>query len=245
MASPPIVLIHGAWSGAWSWKEVARLLRGRGFEVYAPTLTGLAERSHIPPEAVNLSTHVADIAGLLRYEEIHNALIVAHSYGGMVATGAVDRERDRVAAMIYLDAFVPENGQSLWDLSSSSNVESMRAAADANDGGRSVPRPVTPGNTSPGAADRYGALFTSQPIGCMSEKFVSTRKNPNDWPPRHYVLCQDYFPSPFHAVANRVRTLPGWTFEALNALHDVPRANPPLVANVIARVAERVGASRA
>ena len=75
----PIVLVHGAWSGSWSWRAAADILRARGHDVYAPTLTGLAERSHVAPEHVNLSSHVADIAGLMRYENLENVLIVGHS----------------------------------------------------------------------------------------------------------------------------------------------------------------------
>ena len=229
-----IVLVHGAWSGGWSWKEAARLLRQRGYDVYAPSQTGLADRNHVPPERVDLSTHVADITGLLRYENLENALIVGHSYGGMVITGAVDRARARVAGMIYLDAFVPRNGESLFDIVGEARAADMRAAAQRHDGGKSLPRPTTPGNTAPGSAARFEALFTPQPIGCMSGKFVSTRDNPDDWPPRHYVLCKAYNPSPFHAIAARVRGEPGWTHGEFDALHDAPRTHPADVADMIA-----------
>ncbi len=232
-----IVLVHGAWSGAWTWKDAASLLRQRGYDVYAPTLTGLAERAHVRPEHVSLSSHVADIAGLMRYENLRDVLIVGHSYGGMVITGAVDRERERVAGMIYLDAFVPRNGQSLFDLSGPEREARMRAAALAHDGGKSVPRPPTPGNTSPGAAASFDALFTPQPLGCMSEKYVASRPAPDDWPPRHYVLCKAYYPSAFHAIAARTRAEPGWTHAEFDALHDVPRAHPAMVADMIARQA--------
>jgi pimeloyl-ACP methyl ester carboxylesterase len=240
-ADMTIVLVHGAWSGGWSWKDAARLLRQRGYEVYAPTQTGLAERSHVAPEHVDLSSHVADIAGLMRYEDLRDVLIVGHSYGGMVVTGAVDRERARVKGMIYLDAFVPHSGESLWDIAGPARAAEMRAQAEAYDGGKSVPRPSTPGNTGPGAAAAFGALFTPQPVGCMSEKYVATRDNPDDWPPRHYVLCKAYNPSPFHAIAARVKTEPGWTYGEFDALHDVPRTNPALVADMIARQAELWG----
>ena len=232
-----IVLVHGAWSGGWSWKEVAGLLRRRGHDVYAPTQTGLAERAHVAPESVNLSSHVADIAGLLHYENLSDALLVGHSYGGMVITGAADRQRARIRGMIYLDAFAPLNGQSLWDLSGPEAEARQRAAALVHDGGKSVPRPTTPGNTSPGAR-AFETLFTPQPIGCMSERYIATRPDPDDWPPRHYVLCTAYNPSPFHAIAARTRGEPGWTHGELDMLHDAPRAHPVEVAEMIARRAE-------
>ncbi len=228
--SSPIVLVHGAWSGAWSWREAANLLRARGHEVFAPTLTGLAERSHVAPEYVNLSSHIADIAGLLRYEDLRNVILVGHSYGGMVITGTADREIDRVAAMIYIDAFVPESGQCLWDMAN--NAPAQRAAAMAHDGGKSVPRPTTPGNTAPGAAARFGDRFTPQPLATFSEAFVSVRENAT-WPTRHYVLCTAYNPSPFHAIAARLRHAPGWSCSEFDALHDVVRTHPQLVAERI------------
>src|SRR5690606_22977458 len=80
----PIVLVHGAWSGGWSWSEAARILRRRGYEVYNPSLSGLAERDHIHPDDISLSSHISDIAGLMHYENLRNVLLVGHSYGGMV-----------------------------------------------------------------------------------------------------------------------------------------------------------------
>lgn len=236
----PIILVHGAWSGSWSWRAVADILRARGYEVYAPTLSGLAERAHIAPEHINLSSHVADIAGLMRFENLENVLIVGHSYGGMVITGAADREIARIAGMVYVDAFVPDSGQSLWDLAGPAGAAAQRALAEAHDGGKSVPRPTTPGNTAPGAAARFGGLFTPQPIGTLSEKFVSIHREPK-WPPRHYVLCKAYKPSPFHSIAARLRDAPGWACGEFDALHDVVRTHPEMVADMICASARNPG----
>ncbi len=233
----PIVLVHGAWCGSWSWRAAADLLRARGHNVYAPTLTGLAERAHVAPEHVSLSSHIEDIAGLLRYENLTDVLLVGHSYGGMVITGAADREPARVAGMIYIDAFAPENGQSLWDLAGEQSAAAQRAAALAHDGGKSVPRPPAPANSAPASAARFQPMFTPQPIGTLSEPFISARAAPS-WPPRHYVLCKAYNPSPFHAIAARVRGAAGWSYSEFDALHDVVRAAPAMVADRIAAQAE-------
>ncbi|HVB89415.1 MAG TPA: alpha/beta hydrolase [Beijerinckiaceae bacterium] len=231
-----IVLVHGAWSGAWSWKGVAKILRARGFEVYAPTLSGLADRGHIPPQIVSLDTHVADICGLLRYEDLHDVMLVGHSYGGMVITGVADRESERISGMIYLDAFVPESGQSLWDIAGAPAREAQMRVAQAHDGGHSLPRP----NPSPAMdqdfVDRWGAFFTPQPVGTLSQPFVSTR-SASTWPPRHYFLCTRYKGSVFHRMADKVRGAPGWTYGELDALHDVLRTEPELTARSIAEVA--------
>ena len=236
----PILLVHGAWSGSWSWRAAADILRGRGHMVFAPTLTGLAERAHIEPEHINLSSHIADIAGLMRFESLNHVLIVGHSYGGMVITGAADREINRVAGLIYVDAFVPESGQSLWDLAGEKSRLAQQAAANKYDGGKSVPRPTTPGNTAPGAAAQFGDLFTPQPIATLSEPFVSVRAR-QDWPPRHYVLCKAYKESPFHAIAARVRGAPGWSYGEFDALHDVVRTHPQMVADMISERAKAWG----
>lgn len=107
-----IVLVHGAFHGGWCWREAARLLRADGHEVYTPTLTGLAERSHLLSASVDLEAHIADLVNLLQWEELTGVVLVAHSYGGLPVTGAADACADRLAALVYLDAYTPEDGQS-------------------------------------------------------------------------------------------------------------------------------------
>lgn len=235
-----IVLVHGAWSGAWSWQDTARILRGRGHEVYAPTLTGLADRAHIAPQTVSLATHVADVTGLLRFEDLRDVLLVGHSYGGMVITGAADLEIDRVAGMIYLDAFVPRSGQSLWDIVGREGREAQRRAAEAYDGGHSLPRPTPSPAMSQDFVDRWGPLFTPQPVKTLAEPFVSVRRQPV-WPPRHYFLCTRYKGSVFHRIADQVRGAPGWGYGELDALHDVLRTEPEMTAEAIDAVTREWG----
>ena len=239
-----IVLVHGAWAGAWSWKETAKLLRKRGYDVYAPTLTGIAERSHVPPENVGLDTHIEDVAGLLRYEDLTDVLLVGHSYGGMVITGAADREPGRVKGMIYFDAFLPESGQALIDIVPPAQREAQIRNAEAFDGGKSIPRP-TAGNPPPDPAftAKYAHLFVPQPFRTMSEPWVSVRENPT-WPPRHYILCAEYKTSTFQTIAPKVRNAPGWTYSELPALHDVVRTDPQMSADAIAEVAEQMGIAK-
>ncbi|MDB5569757.1 MAG: Alpha/beta hydrolase family protein [Hyphomicrobiales bacterium] len=237
----PIVLVHGAWAGAWSWRDAARLLRKKGYDVYAPTMTGIAERSHVPPQSVTLDTHISDIAGLMRYEELENVLIVGHSYGGMVITGAVDREPQRVAGMVYLDAFLPENGQSLWDMAGPERVELQKKGAMAYDGGHSLPRPNVP-PLAPEFAAKWGPLFSAQPLGTMSEPWVSVRPDAErTWPRRHYILCTAYKGSPFHHVAARVKGQPGWEYSEFDAPHDVVRTDAQLTADRIDQIAQGWG----
>ena len=111
-----IVLVHGGGHGGWCFKPLARLLRDKGHDVYAPTLTGLGERAHLFRGGVDLDCHVDDIVALLHYEDLRNVVLVGHSYGDMVITGAADRSTDRVGHLVYLDAMAPENGESLVDV---------------------------------------------------------------------------------------------------------------------------------
>jgi pimeloyl-ACP methyl ester carboxylesterase len=110
------LICHGAWSGGWSWKKVRPLLRAAGHAVFTPTYTGLGERAHLAHPLVDLETHVADVLAVIEAEDLLEIVLVAHSYGGMVGTVVADRVPGRVRHLIYLDAFVPADGESLADL---------------------------------------------------------------------------------------------------------------------------------
>jgi pimeloyl-ACP methyl ester carboxylesterase len=116
-APTTFVLVHGAWHGGWCWKKVTPLLRAAGHEVFAPTLTGLGERSHLLTRDVGLDTHITDIEQVLEYEDLRNVVLVGHSYAGMVITGVGDRAADRIGQLVYVDAFLPEHGKALTDYS--------------------------------------------------------------------------------------------------------------------------------
>src|SRR5215475_12852732 len=100
------LVAHGAWSAGWVWKKMRPLLRERGHELFTPTYTGLGERAHLARHDVGLETHIADILGVLQFEDLRNVILIGHSYGGMVATGVADRAPERLAQLVYLDAFV-------------------------------------------------------------------------------------------------------------------------------------------
>jgi pimeloyl-ACP methyl ester carboxylesterase len=120
------VLVHGGGHGGWCYQPVARLLRSHGHDVHAPSLTGLGERAHLFRSGVDLDCHITDIVNLLHFEDLRDAILVGHSYGGMVITGAADRAIDRVGHLVYLDAATPANGQTLAD-----QAPAMMAAARA------------------------------------------------------------------------------------------------------------------
>ena len=110
------VLVHGAWQGGWGYAKVARLLRAEGHDVFQVTLTGLGERSHLAHPGITLTTHITDVVNTFEYEDLTDVTLVGHSYGGMVITGVAGKVADRIRTLVYLDAFLPANGEALWDL---------------------------------------------------------------------------------------------------------------------------------
>jgi pimeloyl-ACP methyl ester carboxylesterase len=137
------VLIHGAWHGSWCWARVRRLLMTEGYEVFTPTLTGLGERSHLLNRDVGLDTHVADVANLMIWENLRDIVLVGHSYGGVVVRHVADRMPDRIRSLIYLDAFVPENGKILFDYLPDNGEGDRKLAVAHGDGWRVPPRPAS------------------------------------------------------------------------------------------------------
>ena len=118
MTQKTFLLIHGAWHGGWCWRRVADLLTARGHKVFAPTLTGLGERSHLMSTSINLDTHIADIVNVILWEDLSDICLVAHSFAGWSASGAIERVPERISFIVWLDAFKPENGQRGLDYSS-------------------------------------------------------------------------------------------------------------------------------
>jgi pimeloyl-ACP methyl ester carboxylesterase len=110
------VIVHGAWTGAWSWERVTSRLHARGHRAYAPTLTGNCERSHLASPAVNLETHIDDIVNEILWKDLTEVVLVAHSYGGFVAAGVTERIPDRISSIVFLEAFIPDDGTSFADL---------------------------------------------------------------------------------------------------------------------------------
>src|SRR6266850_8241991 len=113
---PTIVIVHGAWGGSWAFRKVEELLREKGFNVYRPQLTGLGERVHLARPDTGLSTHIDDVVNMILFEDLHDIILMGHSYGGMVITGVADRVPDRIRRLVYVDALVPNDGESAMSL---------------------------------------------------------------------------------------------------------------------------------
>jgi pimeloyl-ACP methyl ester carboxylesterase len=233
------VIAHGAWSSGWAWKKIRPLLRAAGHEVFTPSYTGLGERSHLAAPEVGLDTHIQDVVNVLFYEDLQDVILLGHSYGGMVATGVADKASERIKKVVYLDAFVPKDGQALNDLT----ARPHDAPADAPTGG---PPPVDgwlvpPMPPSRDASPEDLAWVTPrrgpQPHKTFSEPVRLT--GAVDRLPRVYVKCTQVNPGDvFEQFAARARSEAGWQYEEIDATHSPNITAPEALAEILRRVAE-------
>ena len=228
------VIVHGGWGGGWEWTEVARSLRERGHDVFTPTLTGMGERCHLGHAQVGLSTHVADVLAAVEFEGLDHVILCGHSYGGMPVTGAADRLADRIRLVIYIDALVPRDGQSAFDLLPEAFKDQARASATALGDGWRVPIPsaVLPpmGWIPDDERARYVERLRDQPLATFAEPLRIT--GAIDSLPRAFVRCtsaelrRHTGHDPIAPAANRARR-EGWLYRELVAPHD-PQLTDPL-----------------
>ncbi len=214
------VLVHGAWHGGWCWVRVAERLRAAGHTVFTPTLTGLADRAHLMSPTLSLMTHIKDVTGLLRWEDLSDVVLVGHSYGGVVITGAADREAERVKSLIYLDALVPGHGQCAMDLRRPDQVEATLAAARARGAGWRIP-PTTAATFKVNEADQawVDAKCTDLPLACFTEPLYLNGAV-DRIRTRAYIRAAGYPAENFDAALEKFRAEDFDTY-ALDCGHDV------------------------
>ena len=207
------VIVHGAWAGSWDWDHVAKRLRAAGHDVHVPALSGLGERSHLAHFPITLTTHIDDIINEMVWHELDDVVLVAHSYGGFVATGVLERAADRVASVVYVDAFIPDDGQSFADIMGETLT------------GPVIPVPEIGDNEYPTKAesDRVARLATPQPTGTFTERLKVTsaylkvsRKT--------YILATGW--DGFGSVAAPLRDDPAWHVHELPCGRDIPLLMP-------------------
>lgn len=214
------VLVHGAWSGGWCYHKVAKRLRAKGHRVFTPTLTGQGERTRLAGIAINLSLHLADILNVFHYEELQDAVLAGHSYGGMVITGVADQIPNKIHALVYLDAFLPEDGQSLFDINIPKNTQTFIANAGSIGGLAVPPPPASFFNVNAADAARVDALATPFPIGCFTERIkLGGAHRAID---KHVYVHSTVLPreSPFKPFYERVKNDPAWEAHTLACGHD-------------------------
>ena len=245
------VLVHGAWHGGWCWRDVRAVLRARGHEAFTPTLTGLGERSHLLSRDIGMDTHVADVANVIVWEELDEVVLVGHSYGGNVITGVADRMKDRLAHAVYLDAFVPADG----DSSASMAVTIANPDATDADIGAEIKRRLDLTDEGGGSATHYTNMFdipknppepyrwverriTRHPVRTQIEP-IRLANGGSDGLPRTYILCAGSAgPTPFRILAERFRDDPSWRYRELPTGHDAMVTMPEATAGLLIEAAE-------
>jgi pimeloyl-ACP methyl ester carboxylesterase len=232
-----IVILHGGWGGGWEWTPVARRLRERGHEVFCPTLTGMGERAHLGSD-VGLGDHIADVAAVFRFEELRDVVLCGHSYGGMVVTGVADQIPESIRLLVYLDAFVPRDGQALTDLASPGFRDLVLGVAEPREGGRVVPYPemIWPpeGSLPEETRASYIARMLPHPLATMTEPIRLT--GAVERLPRAFVRCtggdhedaaEDLAPFAARARAE------GWPYRESPTPHDLHLADPEGTAGIV------------
>ena len=230
------LVAHGAWSSAWAWNKMRPLMRAAGHELWTPSYSGLGERAHLASPALDLETHIRDVVGVFEMEDLHDVVLIGHSYGGMVATGVADRVRERIAQLIYLDAFVPKDGQSLFDLQPAATRTRMHdLARTAGEGWRVPPNPMPPDTPEADQAWAKGRRLP-QPIKTFEQKLRLTSQAPP--PPRTYIYCKRIPPGDvFRQFAERARHESGWRYCELDASHNPHITMPQTLFDLLAKIA--------
>ena len=227
------VLVHGAWHGGWCYRKTARILRSHGHEVFAPTLTGLGERAHLLSPDVNLDTHVTDVVNLFEAEEISDAVLCGHSYGGMVITGVAEQLPGRIKSLVYLDAYVPEGGKALLDMAKPERRDGLKAIAMEKGEGWYLPVPEGIWTIADPVDEAWVNRHVGpHPIATMLQPLAHT----NPWSrvdKRVFVLAEGNPMSVFWNFAEKLRAEPDWEVVGAPCGHDVMVDMPERLAEIL------------
>ena len=231
------VLLHGAFHGAWCWSRVAPILRAAGHAVFTPTQTGLGDRAHLLSADITLTTFVDDLVAVLETEELTDAVLVGHSFGGAAITGAAERVPNRIRHLIYLDSAIPENGKSPLDLAVPEIAAERRRLAAAT-GGVAIapPDPSVFGVPDGPDADWVRRRLTPHPFGTMATSLRLT-KPPGNGLPATYIACTNPVYESLAWARAVARAQPGWAWRDLAAGHDAMVTAPRETADLLMEIA--------
>ena len=216
------LFVHGAWGGGWEYAKVDSILTAKGDRVYHPTLTGLGERVHLANKDINLSTHIDDIVNVIRFENLDNIVLIGHSYGGMVISGVAQKIPDRINQLIYLDAFVPRDGESVQSINGDEVWNGM-IAPKIEDG--FVLYPFGPTKTNP-------PTDVPQPLKTFTET-ISIDSQLTENIPTDFVLMKEDGKASFEEWGSSRAKVNGWTVYEMEGGHYSMREQPDKLVEIL------------
>ena len=229
------VLVHGAWHGGWCWRRVADILERQGHKVFTPTLTGLGERSHLLREGINVSTHIADVVNLMKWERLGNIVLCGHSYGGLVISGVAEQMEKAIGSIVFLDAFIPQDGDAMEKITGQPVRDALKIATERGELGV-PPRPAAAFLVNDKDQAWVDALCVPQPVGTMTEKLKLSGARERI-AKKAYIRAGAY-PNPgFDAAFTQVKADRAWRTYAVPCGHDVMVDMPDRLAEILVEVA--------
>jgi pimeloyl-ACP methyl ester carboxylesterase len=229
------VLVHGTWHGGWCWRRVADALEKKGHKVYAPSLTGLGDRSHLLTRDVNLTTHANDVVNIVKWEDLKDIVLVGHSSAGFVITQAAEKIGPSVASIVYLDAFVPQSGDSLIALA---NPGPRKALEEAQARGDLVSKPVPAAAFKVNEKDRawVDAKCTPHPLAAVVEKIAVVGAHEKIGR-KTYIRATGWDSPVFDQTLAKMKVAEGWKTYEVPSGHDVMIDMPDRLVEILIEVA--------
>ena len=234
-APKTFVLVHGTWHGGWCWRRVADALERKGHKVYAESLTGLGDRSHLLTREVNLTTHVNDLVNLVKWEDLKDIVLVGHSSAGFVITQAAEQIGPSVASIVYLDAFVPQPGDNLISLA---NPGPRKALEEAVARGDLVAKPVPSAAFKVNVKDQLwvDAKCTPHPLAAVAEKVTAVGAH-EKIARKTYIRAKGFDSPVFDQTLAKMKAMPGWKTYEVPSGHDVMVDMPERLVEILLEVA--------
>ena len=230
------VLVHGAWHGGWCWQRVADKLRGGGHVVFTPTLTGLGDRVHLLNAGIDLKTHITDVVNVMKWESLSDVVLCGHSYGGMIIAGVAEEMAPAMRSIVFLDAFVPRNGETVQDLTGPAVRELARGAMERGD----ITMPPRPAEAfGVNAADRawVDRLCVGQPLGTFTDKIALTGAY-DRIARKTYIRAASYANPGFDRALAGAKSDPSWRTYEVPCGHDVMVDMPERLSEILLEAAQ-------
>ena len=229
------VLVHGAWHGGWCWQRVADRLRQGGHRVFTPTLTGLGERSHLLRAGIDLKTHIADVVNAMAWEGLGDVVLCGHSYGGFVISGVAEAMAPAIRSIVFLDAFVPRDGEAVRDLTGPAVQDAVGAALQRGDL-TIPPRPAEAFGVNAADRDWVDRLCVGQPIGTFIDKIALSGAR-DRIARKSYIRARSYANPGFDRAYDALKSDPSWRSYEVACGHDVMVDDPGRLSEILLEVA--------